>query len=312
MAGGLNQGMLRSGLQASLGKRIYRLLGRGFHIRQTLPLCPTEAMGLRFPNPVGLAAGYDRDGGRLAGLAAIGFGFVEIGTINVDSAAGANAALAGIADTLPRARDRRDAMGGSPGRQLLGISLGSMRDSLDDRMVADYLVGMEALRGHADYLVINLSRPGSPGRASGSKGATTPRRVLEGIKRGCDAMGLGDGGRVPVVVKVAMEAHREASIPDTVVLAGELGFDGVIAAFEHWPSRKDAIQCIRGLSGAMGPLSLTVVGGIRTVDDAWRCLEAGADLVQLFTVLVKRGPRQTAKIISGVVSRTQTDRGGPL
>jgi dihydroorotate dehydrogenase len=290
----------------SLGNWIYYVLGRTFHIQQTLPLCPTEAMGLHFPNPVGLAAGYDRDGRRVGWLAPAGFGFVEIGTINVNSEAAANTGLAGIADTLQRARARGDAEGMSASRQLLGVSLGSVRDSLDDRMVADYLRGMEALWKYADYLVINLSRPGSPGRGSGSNGATAPRPVLEGIKRGHEALGAGNGGRVPIIVKVAIEAHHKRSIPDTIVLARELGFDGVIAAFEHWTSRKDVIKCIREFSISVEPLSLIVVGGIRTMDDAWQSLEAGADLVQLFTVLVKRGPLQTRRMISRLIRQADS------
>lgn len=275
----------------------YCILCRVVSVQQSLPSCPVEVMGLPFPNPVGLAAGFDRDG-KLAGwLAPAGFGFVEIGTINVDSEAASNTELSGIAHTLQKARIRSHSFGNSANRQLLGISLGSIRGTLDERTVADYLKGMEVLWPYADYLVVNLSRPGSPGRTL-QPDATALRFLLENIKQGHAALAARYRSRAPIIIKAAIDHQREKAIPLSVHLGRELGFDGVLAAFEHWPYRKDVIKCIRELSTLIQPLSLIVVGGIRTAEDAWQSLEAGADLVQLYTGFVKLGPLQTRRMIS--------------
>jgi len=275
----------------------YCILCRVVSVQQSLPSCPVEVMRLHFPNPVGLAAGFDRDGRLVGYLAPAGFGFVEIGTINVNSEAAPNTELSDITHTLQKARIRSHSFGNSASRQLLGISLGSIRGTLDERTVADYLKGMDTLWEYADYLAINLSRPGSPGRTL-QPDATALRFLLENIKQGYAALAARYRSRVPIIIKAAIDHQCKETIPLSVHLARELGFDGVLAAFEHWPSRQNAIKCISDLSSLIQPLSLIVVGGIRTVDDIRQSLEAGADLVQLYTGFVKQGPLQTRRMIS--------------
>lgn len=279
--------------------RVYCLLCRLVSVRQSLPACPVEVMGLTFSNPVGLAAGFDRDG-KLAGwLAPAGFGFVEIGTINVDSEAVSDTELARIGRTLRKARTRSGACSNPAHRQLLGISLGSMWETLDERTVADYLRGMEVLWPYADYLAINLSRPGSPGRTLPADPAVL-RFLLENIKQGHAALAERYESQVPIVVKAAIERRREKTIPPSVFLARELEFDGVLVAFERWPSRQEVIECISELRASIHPLSLIIVGGIRTADDARQTLDAGADLVQLFSGFVEQGPLRTRRMIARV------------
>lgn len=277
--------------------RAYCTLCRVVSVRQSLPSCPVEMMGLHFPNPVGLAAGFDRDGRLVGCLAPTGFGFVEIGTINANSEVASDTELACVVRTLRNVGLRSHSVGNSADRQLLGISLGSMRDALDERTAADYLKGMDLLWEYADYLVINLSRPGSPGRLLQSDAAAL-RFLLENIKHSHDTLASRHNSRIPIIIKVAIDHQCKETIPLSVPLARDLGFDGVLAAFEHWPSRQDAIKCISDLSSLIQPLSLIVVGGIRTVDDIRQALEAGADLVQLYTGFVKQGPLQSRRMIS--------------
>jgi dihydroorotate dehydrogenase len=270
---------------------VFSYLNRFNPVLHSLPSCPVKTMDLNFPNPVGLAAGFDRDGKLARDLVSTGFGFVEIGTINVNSEKDSDNELINIVRNLQRPGSQ------SADQPLLGISLGSLRDTLDEQTVADYLMGMKTLWQYSDYLVINLSRPGSSTRSAGSnKNAFSD--LLEKIKQGHSDFVSRYGNRVPIIIKVAIDYQDRETLPDTLTIARELGFDGVLAAFEHWPSRDDVIVSVHEISASIQPLPLIAVGGIQTVDDVCKILEAGASLVQLYHGLVLQGPLQIRRMIS--------------
>ena len=278
--------------------RAFSLVCRRAAVPLRLPSHPLEVMGLHFPNPVGLAAGFDRDGALFPGIACAGFGFVEIGTINADSEKDPDEELTAVARTLKQAGVRSMPADQSVARPLLGISLGSMRDHPDERCAADILKGMAILWRHADYLVVNLSRPGSLARTLVTDNRELPG-LLKKIKQAHTVLAANSGRKVPLIIKLAIDYRQEnMALPDAMAAAGELGFDGVLAAFEKWPGRASVNQCVRELSAAISPLPLLAVGGIRSAEDARQTIEAGAALVQLFTTLAEEGPLHIRRMIT--------------
>ena len=247
-------------------------------------------MNLHFPNPVGLAAGYDRDGKLINSLNSAGFGFIEVGTINVNSEIESDDELDHIAQNLVNSKNQ------PINQALLGISLGSLRDEIDEHTVADYLQGMEIFWHYSDYIVINLSRPGSTLRSEANNNAELCN-LLEKIKQGHTELCKKYNIHVPIIIKVAIEYENKNTLPDTLVIANELKFDGLLIAFENWPSPVDIAATVREISALTNQLPLIVVGGIKTADDALQILNAGANLVQCYTFLVDQGPAEMKKMI---------------
>lgn len=271
--------------------RIFCFLNQLNPVSPALPSRPVNTMNLHFQNPIGLAAGFDRDGKLASRLNTAGFGFVEIGTINVNSEIDSDAKLKAIIRNL-RGSNRQPA-----NQPILGISLGSVRGISDERTIADYFQGMEVYWHCADYIVINLSRPGSSVRSE-EKCEAELRVLLEKIKHGHAELCVRNGKHVPVIIKLAIEYKKSGmTIPATLRTACELEFDGLLIAFENWPSPVDVVAAVCEISTLTNPLSLIVVGGIKTADDALQILNAGAKLVQCYTLLVDKGPLEIRKII---------------
>lgn len=247
-------------------------------------------MNLHFPNPVGLAAGFDRDGEMISSLDAAGFGFIEIGTINVNSEVHSDDELENIVRNLDQSKKQ------SIHRPLIGISLGSLRNCIDAHIVADYLHGMEIFWHHSDYIVVNLSRPGSSTRSKTDNNAEI-RVLLEKVKQGHTKLYDKHRNHVPIIIKVAIDYEYRKNLPETLIIANELKFDGLLIAFENWPSSSDVIEAVREISVLTNHLPLIVVGGIKTADDALQLLNAGANLVQCYTLLVEQGPAEMKKMI---------------
>lgn len=246
-----------------------------------------QVMGLAFPNRIGVAAGVDRDGGRLSALFAAGFGHVEVGTINATIGAAGDSALAPIIDNLLRHRTRSSIVHGMRD-SLIGISIGSLRDALDARAIAEYTHVLRALAPLADYLVINLSRPGSVSREHRSK-ASALRTLLVAARAEVHAMCAAPARRVPMLVKVALAPGDPDALPTAVQLARELRYEGVLAAFERWPS--EALVCARiaALRKRIGEMAIVAVGGVRKSATAKRYLDAGAALVQSYAAVMEAG-----------------------
>ncbi|KKK05994.1 quinone-dependent dihydroorotate dehydrogenase [Micromonospora sp. HK10] len=274
---------------------------------------PRTVFGVRFPNPVGLAAGMDKNGVALPAWPALGFGFVEVGTVTAhaqpgnprprlfrlrDSAAvvnrmgfnnaGADALAARLA-ALPR-----------PIGVPLGISLGKSKVTPLDEAVEDYLTSYRALRGHGDYFAVNVSSPNTPGLRS-----LQDRAHL-------DALLAALVGEKPVLVKIAPDLS-EPAIAELLEVCLDRGAAGVIATNTTLgrdglaPADRARGAETGGLSGRPltgrarevvafvhretgGRLPVIGVGGILDPDDAARMFDAGASLVQLYTGFIYRGP----------------------
>ncbi|MCC7120233.1 MAG: hypothetical protein IT493_01645 [Gammaproteobacteria bacterium] len=253
-----------------------------------------RAMGLEFAHPIGVAAGLDRDGSRLAELAAAGFAFVEVGTVNATCGADATTLLPPIISNIA---GPRPSSAPGPCGMVVGVSLGSRRDVLDAGAVADILAGARACAPHADFLVVNLSRPGSASRAEAAE-AKALRVLLEQVRSEVDAASVARVRRVPLLVKVAMTPGA-APLPAAAELAVVQGYDGVVAAFEHWPSVDAVCRRLTVLRGELGALSLVAVGGVHTADTANRYLEAGAALVEVYSAIAAAGPGIAGALVPG-------------
>ncbi|MEU6024633.1 quinone-dependent dihydroorotate dehydrogenase [Micromonospora sp. NBC_01739] len=295
---------------------------------------PRTVFGVRFPNPVGLAAGMDKDGAALPAWPALGFGFVEVGTVTAhpqpgnprprlfrlpDSEAvinrmgfnnaGAEALAARLA-ALPRPL-------GVP----LGISLGKSKVTPLEEAVADYQASYRALRGHGDYFAVNVSSPNTPGL-----------RALQDRDH-LDALLAALVGEKPVLVKIAPDL-TEPAIAELLEVCLARGAAGVIATNTTLgreglaPSDQPRAGEAGGLSGRPltdrarqvvsfvhretgGRLPIIGVGGILHPDDAARMFDAGASLVQLYTGFIYRGPalpRAVARAAAAAPQPTTTTR----
>jgi dihydroorotate dehydrogenase len=295
-----------------------RWLARGGpFLRHRRPYSPPGAartvFGVRFPNPVGLAAGLDKDGRALAAWPALGFGFVEVGTVTGRAQPGNdrprlfrlpasqaivnrmgfnNAGAAALADRLR-------ALGPLP--VPLGISLGKSKITSLDHAVADYVGSLRLLRPYGDYFAINVSSPNTPGLRS-----LQDREQLTELLAALRAEAAGR----PLLVKLAPDL-TDAALSEALDVCVAQGVAGVIAT--NTTLARDRVAAVDaavaaeagGLSGAPlaaravevvrfvvkeSGLPVIGVGGVLHADDALRLVDAGASLVQLYTGLIYRGP----------------------
>jgi dihydroorotate dehydrogenase len=288
-----------------------------------------EAMGLRFPNRVGLAAGLDKAGEAVSAFGRLGFGHVEIGTVTPRAQPGNagprlfrlkehgaiinrmgfnNPGLAGMLGNLERSRR---GFGG-----VLGINIGKNFDTPNERAVEDYLLCLEGVYGAADYVTANLSSPNTKGLRD-LQNAETCRELILRLQERRESLAPRHGGRrVPLVIKIAPDLADEA----VAALAGvfnETRVDGVIATNTTIDREAVAGHALAGEAGGLSgaPLSgrstevlrrlradldpaIPVIGsgGVMTAEDARAKFEAGAALVQVYTGLVYRGPRLVREI----------------
>lgn len=278
------------------------------------PILATDVLGIRFANPIGSAAGFDKDGEVPNAVFGLGFGFAEVGTVTPRPQAGNpkprifrlptergvinrlgfnSGGMAAVARNLRRKKATRP----------IGINVGANRDSAD--RIADYVVCIQELGPHADYLAVNISSPNTPGlRALQSRDALQEliARVLaarDGLER-----------RPPLLVKVAPDL-TERDVTDIADIALTSGLDGLIVG-NTTVSRPDGLLGESatedgGLSGRPlfalstriladffaatgGKIPLIGTGGISSGTDAYAKIRAGASLIQLYTALFYEGP----------------------
>ncbi|XP_061558198.1 dihydroorotate dehydrogenase (quinone), mitochondrial isoform X1 [Phycodurus eques] len=289
-----------------------------------------NVLGLKFKNPVGIAAGFDKHGEAVDGLYKIGFGFVEVGTITPKPQEGnpkprvfrlaADHAIinrygfnsCGVLEAQQRLKVRKAAQQEQTRAGLpLGINLGKNKQSQDAR--ADYLEGMRVLGPLADYLVVNVSSPNTPGLRD-LQGKAKLRRLLHTVLKERDEMH--EGHKPPVLVKIApdLSAQDKQDIADVVT---ELGVDGLMVS-NTTVSRPEMLQDPQrcetgGLSGqplkdmstntvremyslTKGKVTIIGIGGVASGRDAMDKIRAGASLVQLYTALAYQGPPVVTKI----------------
>lgn len=287
-----------------------------------------EVAGITFPNPVGLAAGLDKNGEAIAGLFGLGFGAVEIGTLTPRPQAGNpkprlfrlaedeavinrmgfnNDGLQAALERVARLKQREG---------VLGINVGANKDSPD--RVADYVAGVGHAAPLADYLTVNVSSPNTPGLRD-----LQSRPALDELLAAVDqARILAGGARRPVFLKIAPDLDA-AGVEGAIQAATDNHIDALIVSnttISRPPLRSRRAGEAGGLSGAPlrelaraklgealriagGALPVISAGGIDGADEARRRLEMGAVLVQVYSALVYRGPGLAREILRGLAAR---------
>ncbi len=284
------------------------------------PILRVHAFGRELPGPLGLAAGFDKDAEGVAALLALGFGFVEVGTVTAEAQPGnpkprlfrlpKDRALVnrmgfnnhGATAAASRLTGRRDG--------LVGVNIGKTKRIADADAIADFTRSAQTLAPLADYLVVNVSSPNTPGLRD-LQAVDRLRPLLVAVRAACDL--ASPMRRVPLLVKIAPDL-ADADIDAVADLALELGLDGIVATnttiarsgletrestvaalgaggLSGAPLKQRALDVLRRLRARVGDrLVLIAVGGIETGDDAWQRLQAGATLVQAYTGFIYGGP----------------------
>jgi dihydroorotate dehydrogenase len=297
---------------------------------------PVEAFGLRFPNAVGLAAGFDKNAVAWPAAAALGFGHVEIGTVTALPQPGnprprvfrypeqeAVINRMGFNNLGSEAVAARLARQPGPGKRRipLGINLGKSKVTEIEKATEDYLASFARLADHADYLVLNVSSPNTPGlRQLQDEGRL--RELLAAVTRANRARAEVVGKRrVPVLLKIAPDLTYQ-QIDAVLGVVSDHKLDGLIATnttlarlgpfkrvsesggLSGLPLRARATQVIRYISKATnGRLPLIGVGGIHDIESGAEKLDAGATLVQIYTGMIYRGPFFAAELAKGLSDR---------
>ena len=310
--------------------------------KQPKPL-PTKAFGLTFPNPVGLAAGLDKNGAHIDALLALGFGFVEVGTVTPRPQPGnpkprmfrlpqQEAVINRLGfnnegvDALVRNVERARRIGG-----LLGINIGKNKDTPNESAEDDYLHCLRKVYALADYVTVNISSPNTAGLRELQEEQAL-RRLVSALRDEQEKLAGQHGKRVPMLVKIAPDLS-ESDIDAAGRVLGDLAVDGVIAT--NTTIARDGVEGARfadevgGLSGAplMGKstavlrmlrtrlpesIPLVGVGGILHGADAATKQAAGALLVQVYTGLVYRGPALVGECVDALRRRKEAPSSTPL
>jgi dihydroorotate dehydrogenase len=318
-----------------IGFRLIRWTGRTpagsvlRRITQPSPELRTTAFGVTFPSPFGLAAGFDKEGHGIAALTDLGFGHIEVGTITGQAQPGNpkprlfrlvqdravinrmgfnNDGAAAVAPRIAAARRTLERRYPSL-RPVIGVNIGKTKNVDLRDAIADYRISAQALAPVADYLVVNVSSPNTPGLRL-LQSVRSLRPLLKAVRKAADESA---GRHVPLLVKIAPDLSDE-DIDEVASLALELELDGIIATnttitreglttdaetvmaygvggLSGAPLKERSLEVLTRLRQAAGPeLALISVGGVETADDVGRRLQAGATLVQGYTAFLYEGP----------------------
>lgn len=294
----------------------------------------TNVFGIDFPNPIGLAAGFDKNAEVIPGLAAQGFGFVEVGTVTPKPQFGNPkprlfrlAEDQAIINRMGFNNDGLDVytknLKANKSKVIVGGNIGKNKDSED--AVQDYLTCMDKVYPHCDYLTINISSPNTPGlRDLQQREPLTA--LLSAVMKKRQEMSQVTGTEIPVLVKIAPDLE-EAQWHELVDVAMEQNISGMIVSnttIARPPLRNAHKKEAGGLSGkplfqpstellgkiyqySEGKLPLIGVGGIASAEDAYQKIQAGASLVQLYSGLVYEGFGLVHRIKEGLVTLLEKD-----
>ncbi len=300
---------------------------------------PTKALGLEFPNPVGCAAGLDKNGEHVDALLALGFGFVEVGTTTPRPQEGNpkprmfrlpeheavinrlgfnNQGVDALVRNVSKARRRHG---------LLGINIGKNKDTPNEDAADDYLYCLERVYALADYITVNISSPNTAGLRELQEEQAL-RQLVGTLREAQERLGAQHGKRVPMLVKIAPDLSDE-DIEACARVLGDLQVDGVIATnttTDRLPVENHRLAGeAGGLSGAPlygkstavlrrmrarldAGIPMIGVGGITRGADAAGKITAGARLVQFYTGLVYRGPGLVGDCVDAI---RRLREGGP-
>lgn len=308
-------------------KALERGLAAPFYHDERRFVEPFELFGLKFSNPLGIAAGFDKNGIVVNQLASLGFGFVEVGTVTYrpqpgnpkprmfrlpdDQALinrlGFNNHGAEVVATRLRNLKRKC---------VVGVNIGKNKDVANEEAVENYLASFDLVHSVADYIAVNISSPNTPNLRELQK-AESLDELLSALQKRNSELGL-----KPLLVKIAPDLS-DAEIEACVDVCARYGVDGIIAT--NTTVSRDGLKTERvdeigagGLSGkpltarsnevvstifrySKGSIPIIGVGGIFTAEDAFRKITAGASLVQAYTGFVYGGPRFAADVLSGLL-----------
>ena len=305
------------------GVSLLSATGLGCVLSKSVPDCPVEVMGLKFPNPVGLAAGLDKNGDHIDGLAALGFGFLEIGTITprpqpgnprprlfripekqaIINRMGFN--NEGVVKLIANVR----AANFPKKSGILGINIGKNFDTPIEKAADDYLACLEAVYPLASYIAVNISSPNTKNLRELQKDEALDA-LLAPLKKAQARLADRHGRYVPMALKIApdlepeqitgiadlLRRHQMDGVIATNTTIARTGVEGCTNAKETGglsgaPLFKASTEVVRQLAGALkGELPIIGVGGIMRGEDAAAKIAAGASLVQFYSGFIYRGP----------------------
>lgn len=298
-----------------------------------IPCQSRIVMGLSFPNPVGLAAGLDKNGDYLDALAALGFGFIEIGTVTPRPQPGnpkprlfripeANAIINRLGFNNSGVDRLIDNVKNSGYRGILGINIGKNFDTPMEHAVDDYRIGLQKVYRHASYVTVNISSPNTKNLRQ-LQTADALDRLLGELKSEQKKLAQTHGKYVPMAVKIAPDLET-AEIESIAALLMKHRIDGVIATnttisrtgIAHLPVAQEsgglsgapltqrATAVIQQLQGLLqGAIPIIGVGGILSAADAQAKIDAGASLIQLYSGLIYRGPDLIKEVAQAVCNK---------
>ena len=296
-----------------------------------------EVFGLQFPNPVGLAAGFDKDAKLFEELACFGFGFIEVGTVTPKPQEGnpkprlfrlpEDSALinrmgfnnGGVKEMLARLENRKT-------NQIIGGNIGKNKVTPNEEALNDYLICFKELFDHVDYFVVNISSPNTPNLR-----ALQEKEPLTNLLQALQEENSKKEKRKPILLKIAPDLSNE-QLDDIIEIIKTTELDGVIATnttidrsklssnekmvnkigaggLSGKPVRQRATEVIHYLSEKSNKsFPIVAVGGIFTAEDAIEKLEAGADLLQVYTGFIYEGPGMLKKINKGIAKYYESKR----
>ena len=320
--------------------------GLAWALRQALgprdPSLRVRALGLDFPGPLGLAAGFDKDGEGIIGLAALGFSFIEVGTVTAlpqqgnprprmfrftDERALVNRMgfnNRGAAALSARLRALRARPGFKP---VIGVNIGKTKIVPEEAAVADYVTSARLVADVADYVVVNVSSPNTPGLRD-LQAADKLRPILSEVRAALDE--ASPRRRVPLLVKIAPDL-ADPDVDAVADLALDLGLDGIIATnttisrdglldsaavadagpggLSGAPLKRRSLEVLSRLHDRCGKrLTLIAAGGITTPADAEARLAAGATLLQAYTAFIYEGPLWPSQVQRGLAARLRSGK----
>jgi dihydroorotate dehydrogenase len=303
-------------------------------LRASVPPLPVDTMGLHFPNPIGLAAGLDKNARYLRQLADVGFGWIEVGTVTPRAQAGNPkrrlfrlVPQRALINRMGFNNDGLDTFVSNltkttPKPCLVGVNIGKNKDTPNERAVDDYIQALRAVYIHAAYVAVNISSPNTPGLRALQEQEHVDV-LLRALKTEQQALAHAYGFYVPLALKIAPDLSDDQirSLARAVVAEQ---FDAVIATnttlarpnvegttlaseaggLSGQPLKQLSTDAIRKLYRELqGRVPIIGVGGIETADDAWEKMVAGADLLQVYTGFIYRGPTLVQDIVTGLQDR---------
>jgi dihydroorotate dehydrogenase len=329
----VHDGTLRALGKAGRFRWMRRLLRGAFAYSH--PSLRVRALGLDFPNPLGLAAGYDKDGSALPGLSSLGFGHVELGTVTPLAQRGnpmprifrleKDEALInrmgfpnqGAAELLAHLQRRHS------GEAVVGVNIGKGAATPLERAAQDYRSLLRAFHPLADYVAVNVSSPNTIGLRR-LQAREHLEALLDELSEERAQLQSLSGKRIPMLIKLSPDLD-EAELEDALGTIVSHGMDGVIATnttlareglkslggseaggLSGAPLRQRALEVVRRMRVLTGDrLCIIGVGGIARASHAYEMLQAGANLVQVYTGLVYRGPGMVRAILRGLGEREE-------